>query len=85
MSITPEYLIRKMQYLTASNKSELKPSDSVIYYFYHPDNIPKGEQQVKKINIDENGYLNNDFGSGFFDEAHKIAISLFGLNQSQKN
>ena len=39
-----EYLIRKLQYLTA--KKEIKPEDSVIYYFNHPDEVAKGAEQV---------------------------------------
>ena len=83
-----EYLIRKLQYLVANNNSEVKPDDVVIYYFNKPDNpnVLNGEiEQVKKIEILEDGYLSDDFGTGFFDEAQKIAISLFGLSKSQNN
>lgn len=72
-----EYLIRKLQYLTA--KKEFKADDSVIYYFNDPNNIPVGEQQVKKIEILEDGSLSDDFGSGFFDEADNLSINLFNL------
>lgn len=72
-----EYLIRKLQYLTA--KKAFKANDSVIYYFNDPNNIPVGEQQVKKIEILEDGSLSNDFGSGFFDEADNLSINLFNL------
>ena len=80
-----EYLIRKFQYLTASNKSQLKPEGTALYYFYHPDRVPSGEPQVKKINILEDGSLSDDFGRGFFDEADNIAMDIFLMNQSQKN
>ena len=78
-----EYIIRKLQYLTA--RDVIKPSATCIQYFYPPDNIPQGEKQVKKINIDENGVLSDDFGTGFFDEADNIAISIWNMNHSQKN
>lgn len=78
-----EYLIRKLQYLTA--KGEIKPEDTAIYYFYPPDNVPPGEPQVKRIDIDEDGYLSADFGTGFFDESDKLAMSLWNHNKSQKN
>ncbi len=78
-----EYLIRKLQYLTA--KGDVDPSKTQIYYFFPPDDVPNGEKQVRKINIDENGILTNDFGPGFFDEADKIAMTLWSMNQSQKN
>lgn len=77
-----EYLIRKLQYLTA--KKTIKPEDTVIYYFHNPNHVPMGEKQVKKIEIQEDGSLSSDFGSGFFDEADNLAISLFNL-KNQKN
>jgi predicted ATPase len=80
-----EYLIRKFQYLTASPKSNLSPQDSVLYYFYDPKNIPPGQPQVQKININSDGSLTNDFGSGFFDEADNIGLDIWKLNNSQKN
>ncbi len=81
-----EYLIRKLQYLTA--KGEIKPEDTVIYYFYppdHPDVVSGREPQVKKINILPDGSLSGEFGSGFFDEADNIALELFLLKKSQEN
>jgi predicted ATPase len=79
-----EYLIRKLQYLTA--KGEIKPEDTVIYYFYPPDDVPPGEEQVKRIDIQEDGSLTDDFGRGFFDEADNLAIDLYTLvTQNRKN
>ncbi len=78
-----EYLIRKLQYLTT--KQKIKPEDSVIYYFHHPDNIPKGEEQVKKLEIWEDGSLSGDFGPGFFDEATNLKFELLKLKNPQKN
>lgn len=83
-----EYLIRKLQYLIGSNKSEVTPDDAVIYYFYKPshEGVIKGDvKQVEKIEIDEFGRLTKEFGSGFFDEADKIALDIFLLKQSQSN
>lgn len=74
-----EYLIRKLQYLTA--KKMIKPDDSIIYYFYDPNNIPTGEEQVRRIEIREDGSLSADFGTGFFDIADNIAISIFNLKK----
>lgn len=78
-----EYLIRKLQYLTA--KKEFAAKDSVIYYFNDPNNIPVGEKQVKKIEILEDGSLSDDFGSGFFDEATNWKFELMELRKAQKN
>ena len=70
-----EYLIRKLQYLTA--KKEITPNDTAIYYFHHPDQIPKGQKQVKRIDILKDGSLSDDFGSGFFDEAANLVSSIW--------
>ena len=78
-----EYLIRKLQYLTG--KGELKPVDTSVYYFHHLDNIPQGEEQVKKIVIQEDGSLDGDFGTGFFDEALNWKLELMKLKNHQKN
>lgn len=78
-----EYLIRKLQFLTA--KGVITPNDTNIYYFYPPGNVPGGEKQVKKISIQEDGSLSDDFGSGFFDEADNIALELFLLKKNQYN
>ena len=78
-----EYFIRKLQYLTL--KKGIKPEDSIIYYFYPPDDVPKNEKQIKEIKIKEDGTLSDKFGSGFFDEADNIAIELFNLSKNNKN
>lgn len=78
-----EYLIRKLQYLVATGKVE--KDEIQIYYFYNPEDCPVGEERVKGININDDGSLTSDFGPGFFDEADRIAMELFLLNNSQKN
>ncbi len=75
-----EYLIRKLQYLTAKN--EIKPEDTAIYYFYHPNEVPEGEEQVKRIEIRDDGMLKNNFGTGFFDESVKLTIDLLKIQSS---
>jgi predicted ATPase len=70
-----EYFIRKLQYLTA-NKT-ISPEDLWIYYFYPPNGIPKGEKQVKKIKIFEDGRLSADFGPGFFDESTNLVEEMW--------
>lgn len=78
-----EYLIRKLQYLTA--KKEFSSKNSNIYYFHDPNNVPAGEPQVKKIEILEDGSLSSDFGTGFFDEATNWKFELMRLKNAQKN
>jgi predicted ATPase len=76
-----EYLIRKLQYLVATK--ETYPKDIALYYFNDPENIPQGEEQVKKIEFLEDGNLSENFGNGFFDEADNLAIDLFNLNRKK--
>jgi hypothetical protein len=68
-----EYLIRKLQYLTA--KSVIKTEDTVIYYF-NGENV-KGKEKVKKIEIKKDGRLSSEFGPGFYDESTRLMMSLF--------
>lgn len=67
-----EYIIRKLQLLTALD--EIKTNDSRIYYFNTPT---KGiKDQITEININESGVLDNPFGQGFFDEASELKFQL---------
>ncbi|MBK8626370.1 MAG: DUF3696 domain-containing protein [Saprospiraceae bacterium] len=78
-----EYLIRKLQYLTA--KKEISTEDTQIYYFYPPEEVPEGENQIYPINILEDGSLSKNFGKGFFDEAGNLDLLLYQMTQSRKN
>lgn len=78
-----EYLIRKLQYLTA--KKEISSEDTQIYYFYPPEEVPEGENQIYPINILEDGSLSKNFGKGFFDEAGNLDLLLYQMTQSRKN
>lgn len=73
-----EYLIRKLQYWVA--KKKITPEDTSIYYLYNPEQVPEGRKQVEKIEILEDGRLNNDFGTGFFDEAAKLIGDIWNAS-----
>jgi len=72
-----EYLIRKLQYLTA--KGEITSDDTAINYIGDPDpeNRDYGEEQVRKIRIKTNGQLSKPFGSGFTDESSYWIKEMF--------
>jgi hypothetical protein len=72
-----EYLIRKLQYLTAIGK--LKSSDTSILYFNKKGTIENEASPYRSIKIMESGRLSMPFGEGFFDEADKIAYELYRL------
>lgn len=67
-----EYLIRRLQYLTA--KKEIKPEDTIIHYLFHPESehTQKTGEQLRTIRIQEDGRLDKEFGTGFFDESTKL-------------
>lgn len=71
-----EYLIRKMQLLVSG---KMVDSDDIsLLYVYDSDESrrPEGESQIKDIGICSDGYLNESFGSGFFDEASSLSRQL---------
>jgi predicted ATPase len=78
-----EYMIRKLQTLIADNTNDLKADDVAVYYLYNPNDIPKGEKQVYKLKIRDDGFMDNDFGKGFFDEASSLTMDL--LNSKKHN
>jgi len=78
-----EYLIRKLQYLTA--KKEIVQDDVFIYYFNEEEYVTDKESKVKEIKIDQFGGLTDSFGPGFFDEATSLKFELMKLNQAQNN
>ena len=74
-----EYLVRKFQLLVAGveNEERLSNEDISVLYVYTPEEAErKGEPQVKKIGICNDGYLNDSFGSGFFDESTSLSKQL---------
>ena len=74
-----EYLIRRLQLLVAGIETEKKldKNDVSIAYIYTKDEAEKENQpRVKNIAICEDGYLDDTFGSGFFDEATKLSRKL---------
>lgn len=78
-----EYLIRKLQFLTA--KREIDGDKSIIYYFNADKYVTANEPKVKPIEITSNGNLTNTFGPGFYDEISRLQFDLLKLNQEQNN
>ena len=78
-----EYLIRKLQFLTA--KKTITSNQSIIYYFNADKHVTATEPKVKAIEITSNGNLTDTFGPGFYDEATHLQFQLMKLNQEQSN
>lgn len=73
-----EYLIRKLQYLTA--KGSIKTKDSIIHYIDSADPAKRTsptDPQIRTIHIEEDGSLSSPFGSGFYDEAGNLSMELW--------
>ncbi len=77
-----EYLIRKLQFLTA--KGDIETKDTILYYLANSDDKKRGvgEEQLRKITIQSNGRLSKPFGTGFYDEADNLSLEMmqFSLN-----
>lgn len=77
-----EYLIRKLQLLAAKKVPLETNPEKPIFYEKGLDNIsifyvdPKQKQQVRRIYICKDGYLDDTFGEGFYDEATKLSRRL---------
>jgi AAA15 family ATPase/GTPase len=69
-----EYLIRKLQLLVANEKIS-NEEVSILYVNTKEDN-PEGDIKVKSIQICKDGYLDDSFGPGFFDEASTLSRQL---------
>ena len=69
-----EYLIRRFQTLVADKL--LAPKDISISYLADEEGEAFGETKVKQIEIKEDGFLSDSFGSGFFDEGSKWSKEL---------
>ena len=82
-----EYMIRKLQFLMADKTKNLETDSALIYYFNSDKNVDesKGEPKIKKIKIDKNGGLSDNFGPGFYDEAINLEFDLLKLRNYQKN
>jgi hypothetical protein len=75
-------MVRKFQYLAAIG--DLPTGSCRIYNFKGIEEFYENSN-VKKININDDGSLSDDFYSGFFDEADRIAVSIWSMSQSRKN
>jgi len=78
-----EYMIRRLQYLTAAKK--ISTDKSIIYYFNADKFVRPNETKVKAIEITSNGNLTDTFGPGFYDETTRLQFELMKLNQEQSN
>ena len=72
-----EYLIRKLQVLVA--KGEIS-KDLIKIYYLHDD--PTREDYITELEMDDNGFLLNEFGEGFIDEGAKLITDLWKIERN---
>lgn len=79
-----EYLIRKFQTLVVRNSMDspidITPEDISIVYISDDRHVEKGEPKIKNIHIEKDGSLDDNFGSGFYDESRSLALDLLTSN-----
>lgn len=76
-----EYLIRKLQYLTA--KGGISTGETIIHYIDNKDPKKRSsvtDPQVRTIRVEKDGALSRPFGAGFYDEADNLAMELWSFN-----
>lgn len=73
-----EYLIRRLQVLAIQNKLD-RDKISITYFPTEKD------QEPYNININKDGSLDKNFGSGFFDEASNHTLELIKFKRLSQN
>lgn len=72
-----EYLIRKLQLLVSDrNTNGIKVDRKKVSIYYVNSVNSSSKQIVKKIEICSDGYLDDTFGEGFYDEATRLSRKL---------
>ncbi|MBK8700566.1 MAG: AAA family ATPase [Saprospiraceae bacterium] len=66
-----EYIIRRSQVLVKENEYEVSPNENPFYVYYFPkDDVPY------RMEYEENGRFNRNFGEGFFEVATNSTMTL---------
>ena len=71
-----EYLIRKLQLLVSGHIEGVNADRSMFSIYYINSGEDKSKQKVKRIGICNDGYLDDSFGEGFYDEATRLSRQL---------
>lgn len=72
-----EYLIRNVQ-LEVAKQISVSSANVNIYYF----ELENGSTTIRQIGLDRNGFLKNQFGSGFYDESQKLIEELYRVKEN---
>lgn len=76
-----EYILRRSQVIVAINEFEVAPNENPFCVHYFPKDI---QQMPYKLEYQEDGSFNRNFGDGFFDEASSSTLELLKLKRQKK-
>lgn len=76
-----EYILRRSQVIVAENELEVYPNENPFCVHYFPKDI---QQIPYKLEYQEDGSFNRNFGDGFFDEASSSTLELLKLKRQKK-
>lgn len=77
-----EYILRRSQVLVAENDFEFAPNENPFCVHYFPKDI---SQMPYRLEYQEDGSFNRNFGDGFFDEASSSTLDLLKLKRQKKS
>lgn len=77
-----EYILRRSQVLVAEKEFEIAPNENPFCVYYFPKEI---DQQPYRLEYQEDGSFNRNFGDGFFDEASSSTLELLKLKRQKKD
>ena len=76
-----EYILRRSQVIVATNEFEVAPNENPFCVHYFPKDI---HQMPYRLEYQEDGSFNRNFGDGFFDEASSSTLELLKLKRQKK-
>lgn len=76
-----EYILRRSQVIVAVNEFEVAPNENPFCVHYFPKDI---HQMPYRLEYQEDGSFNRNFGDGFFDEASSSTLELLKLKRQKK-
>lgn len=75
-----EYLIRKLQVMVADKGNALSANDVSLNYV---EKSKDGISHNRQIKIQSDGFLEDSFGPGFFDEATDLSLGLYRIKMGE--
>ena len=77
-----EYILRRSQVMVAVNEFEIAPNENPFCVYYFPKDL---SQMPYKLEYQQDGSFNRNFGDGFFDEASSSTLELLKIKRQKKS